>query len=195
MTTPSCGAPTAATAAGGADEAVPRSVSVMAADPATTQKAHTAAEASLSPATGSAQTAAAQEPSLPAAPVSTPPASEHTAAGNMCGQAHSTAICPATATFAQLRLACPGNTALEMLWSVAQEVQGPTADPAALQVAPLLLLWADVDTLQDCRDSFATAGPAETQKPWSCCKACSSCCNVKCLGRCLVSGRGNSQRM
>lgn len=68
-------------------------------------------------------------------------------------------------TFADLQQALPParSTALALLWDVAQDpdLHGPDADRAAVKVSPLLLLWGDPQTQQDCRDSFQ-AGAASS---------------------------------
>lgn len=59
-------------------------------------------------------------------------------------------------TFSALKHACPRNAALHLLWGVAQGAHGPDADPDAVQVTPLLQLWAKPGTLNSCRDRFST---------------------------------------
>jgi hypothetical protein len=70
-----------------------------------------------------------------------------------------------TCTFKQLQQRLqqqPGQaTALRgynVLWDTALATYGPTADPAATDVSPLLLMWGHPDTLEDCRDSLQTDG-------------------------------------
>lgn len=65
-------------------------------------------------------------------------------------------------TFSELQQQLPHNKGLDLLWAIAQQVRGASADPAAVEVSPILLLWAHPATLQDCRDSFRTDSPAQS---------------------------------
>jgi hypothetical protein len=63
---------------------------------------------------------------------------------------------PAT-SFADLQRAFPGTVGVKLLWSVALQVHGPNARPSEVQVALVLQLWGDTDTLQALRSSIAAA--------------------------------------
>jgi hypothetical protein len=60
-------------------------------------------------------------------------------------------------SFADLQQAFPGSEGVELLWSVALQVHGPNVQPAGVQVAPVLQLWGDADTLEALRSSIAAA--------------------------------------
>jgi hypothetical protein len=60
-------------------------------------------------------------------------------------------------TFADLQQAFPDSVGVVVLWSVALQVHGPEAQAAEVQVAPVLQLWGDADTLQALRSSIAAA--------------------------------------
>jgi hypothetical protein len=46
---------------------------------------------------------------------------------------------------------------VKLLWSVALQVHGPSAQPSDVEVAPVLQLWGDTDTLQALRSSIEAA--------------------------------------
>jgi hypothetical protein len=60
-------------------------------------------------------------------------------------------------TFADLQQAFPDSVGVVVLWSVALQVHGPDAQPSGVEVAPVLQLWGDTDTLQALRSSIAAA--------------------------------------
>jgi hypothetical protein len=67
------------------------------------------------------------------------------------------AVADLVTSFADLQQAFPGSVGVELLWSVALQVHGTNAQPAEVEVAPVLQLWGDTDTLQALRSSIAAA--------------------------------------
>jgi hypothetical protein len=119
----------------------------------------------------------AHPPKHPQTPEEAPPTQAPTGTGTV---AHATLQQPAAAaataaaaaaaaavppcihtTFSELQQQLPHSKGLNLLWGIAQQVHGSNADPAAVEVGPILLLWLHPATLQDCRDSLRTDSPAQ----------------------------------
>jgi hypothetical protein len=98
-----------------------------------------------------------------------PPAAAAVELGSAVGADAAAAAGPGL-SFADLQQAFPDSVGVELLWSVALQVHGPDAQPSEVEVAPVLQLWGDTDTLQALRSSIAAADKTYCQHTLQVCR-------------------------